>query len=508
MAASGNLAALQKKVQQSHGNIHQHATQLRQLHGKIKKLEGTGVTTHSDGGTAELNDRLTYLDRVLGEVQGELSTFKNQLNQVRYQVDEGILRQLDELKRQLASTDELGKQRDLQQQSLLRQHSDLLEDLKRRQAAAEEGSQLSELKREMHRMQLVAEQLQKDPKLRGLEHEIDHIRHHCAGLERKLFDAGLVARTPVGPQRPPEEIEKSPPVGTLSLGEDMFSARLLLKLGYLKAEMKQRGDSIESHSDDFDSDADYWEEDWCNMVSGIAEPVIPKATESYKEVSKNTFSLCVLIISVELIAIAAVMIFGLRNGDVCVDHKMHPLGALCLHVSKALGVIVIGFSLGKRMMDNVTYVMVGMLMYRSNIEVKMFSILNIMTLMLGALSNCVLFAISTSSEGVWLKTTAMVVLISMRGTALTVAKSGVLGRSLSRALNPLGYKIHVYTEYPKWFESVRRSITLFVCLFILTLATVLFLLPIPVCPRDGGRAPNVFTDPWGTILSSVRNGTW
>merc|ERR1719253_1269626 len=93
---------------------------------------------------------------------------------------------------------------------------------------------------------------------RGLQSKDDIVRldsktglvmNEVRTLERKLMDRGLLAPPkPVEP--PPEDVV---PVGTLELDEDVFTARLMLRLGFMRGEAEAAEARREQeNSSDFD----------------------------------------------------------------------------------------------------------------------------------------------------------------------------------------------------------------------------------------------------------------
>lgn len=508
MAVPSDLTHILKMVTQNTGDIKQHRTQLSQVYTKLKKMEGGDVprsrqTSEEIG--PNLIGQLEFINGQVAKVQGDHQQQQRLLEELTQRVaaSEGMARQ-----RALTTDSVESSQNNIKQE--LQQHSVQLDELKRQRAQAELQREMQQMQREMQHMQQVAEQMKQDPKIFGLEHELQQSKLYVGNLERKLLDAGVLCRKPPGPERTPAQIEKSPPIGTLNLGEDMFSARLLLKLGYQKVDMEKTSEGFaETFDETFDSDTDSDHEcNWLHIVSGISNPPIPKSVGSYKVLTRGTYFLCLMVVFIEFLAISEVIAFGIRNGNVCVHDDMTPFSRFDLHMSKFLGVVVVGFLMGKRMMDNVSYAMIGMLLHSSDLEHKIFAFLNFLSLILGGFANGVLFAISTSPDGVWLKTSAMSVLINLRGACALVAKSGILGPTLGRSMNSVSYKLSFYAEYPPWFGSMRNMTIIATCSFILLFAGTLFVVPLPVCPADGSQPPNIFTDIPGSIRRALQHGSW
>merc|ERR1712187_421453 len=78
--------------------------------------------------------------------------------------------------------------------------------------------------------------LQSSNELVRMESRVGLVMNSLQNLTKQLWDRGVLL--PPKPEAPPEE--DKPPVGTIELDEDVFTARLMLKLGFMRADAESR----------------------------------------------------------------------------------------------------------------------------------------------------------------------------------------------------------------------------------------------------------------------------
>lgn len=277
-------------------------------------------------------------------------------------------------------------------------------------------------------------------------------------LRQQLFDRGLLA-----PQKPPpEEVqeEEHPPVGSLDLGEDVFSARLLLRLGFYKAEYQKRAAGEEGEDAQLTSGS---EEERENMeeVSGIALPEVPKGSLAFYKITFGWVAVCIFTFLVQVVALGLMMRAGidLSGGGSCFKEAPPPVKWWCLHLSKALAMVIAGVSMCKDLLNITNYWMAARLLIPHHVwEVTFTTIIRVglRVWIVACLIN--IFLKLTNSTDVWLNFTALDFICCFSEDMLTVAKSGVWGHDLSQAVGGLNYSLGFTNQYPKWFAPVRNFV--------------------------------------------------
>eukprot|EP00931_Biecheleriopsis_adriatica_P117716 TRINITY_DN93202_c0_g1_i1.p1 TRINITY_DN93202_c0_g1~~TRINITY_DN93202_c0_g1_i1.p1 ORF type:complete len:484 (+),score=110.58 TRINITY_DN93202_c0_g1_i1:27-1454(+) len=289
----------------------------------------------------------------------------------------------------------------------------------------------------------------------------------------------------------PEDPHEEPPVGTLELGEDVFSARLLLKLGFLQGERDRDRDET-SKWREADEDSDSWEHPE-KLVVGLQVPDIRPSEPGYTVLTKGWIGVCTFVMSLQLLALVMIFAYGLDNGDACLPDEPTGWSWWTLHLSKAAGIVVVGCLMGGDVMDTVNFLMVEVLLEKSvNFELIMAVTSRTLCVLLTAIANSVLFIIATKPDGVWLYITAVFFVNDLGRAALGVAKSGVLGHHIAKHMTELNFQLTFIHQYPDWFQPVRRLAHVLLFGFIGGFAAYVFFLPVQVCPSDGSAPRNIF----------------
>jgi len=295
-------------------------------------------------------------------------------------------------------------------------------------------------------------------------------------LTKSLHERGVLA-----PKReaPPEE-QEIPPVGTIELGEDCFTARLLIRLGYLKARgWKEYNSDEEDPENDGGADA-------AENVTGLQEPEILEGHYGYFSVTVGWLGICVLTMILQMLVVVVMLKNGTDAGDDCLEKPPSWSDWLLLHVSKACAMCVAGVLLAKELMDIINYWMVSELLEPTrNIEVAVSAFMRVILTFLVAVASVVIYMSLTSPASVWMNMTALSFIYELSASVLDVSKRGVFGHPICKTMTTLNFELTFLSEYPPWFSYVR-SLTLTVCFGSIAIFTaVIFLQADNLCPKKG-----------------------
>jgi hypothetical protein len=321
------------------------------------------------------------------------------------------------------------------------------------------------------------------------------------GFKKQLMDLGLL--TPV--LREPEE-ESSPPVGQIELGEDVFTARLLLRLGFQKGKLEadldrpeeddengwsSQGGSVRKlavpphEGSDVDSESSLGIDVLAfENVCGITVPSIAKNSRGYIVVVYGWPMVCIATLFVQLLILYILLKNGMLSTD-CLDAPLVPFIGIdwwLLHGSKLIAMLVSGAFAGREVMDIVNYCMVSALLEtRPSVEVIISAVLRISLTAVILTTTMFVFNGLTNPADVWLNMTALHWISSLGRDMLDVAKRGVLGHHMCKAITGVEFKLTFVSEYPRWFKYVQ-----FVCLLVTVgvvglFAVSVFLVEEPVC---------------------------
>jgi len=296
----------------------------------------------------------------------------------------------------------------------------------------------------------------------------DGIADEMQGLHKRLNDLGVLAPKREAPTA--EEEEETPPVGTIELGEDCFSARLLIRLGYLKARgWREEGSFGEEETDPLSPRADD------DNVTGIVEPEISQDGQGYFQVTTLWLGICMVTMFLQLLVIVVMLSHGSGAGD-CLEKPLTLDAWLFLHGSKACAMCVVGMLLAKDLMDTINYWMISQLLEtEQNLEVVISAGVRGMLTVLVAAANVILYRNETSPANVWINMTALGFINELSQYVVTVAKNGVFGHPISKTLTTLNFQLTFVSEYPAWFTYVRNA-TLTICFGAIALLSIAALL--------------------------------
>mmetsp|Transcript_62803 Transcript_62803/g.183665 ORF Transcript_62803/g.183665 Transcript_62803/m.183665 type:complete len:631 (-) Transcript_62803:98-1990(-) len=319
-------------------------------------------------------------------------------------------------------------------------------------------------------------------------------------LKKQLYDSGVLA-----PKKDPEP-EKTP-VGTLELGEDVFTARLLIRLGLMKgaADAAKEARELKGNDEDEWSDAGSSEggtllgngglvEGFEEDVTGLAVPEIEPGGKGYMLATAGWVAICVATLCVQVMIVGIMLLYGVESGDECITPPVSTGRWYMLHVSKAAATLAAGMFMGKELMDIVNYWMVSELLEtRHSPEVICSAVLRIALILFIAAANVIIFATMTSPADVWINMTALGFIGELSTAMLDIAKRGVFGHHIGKTVTSVNYSLNFMTDYPWWFAYARGVALTVAGVFITFFAVILYLMPDNICLADGSsEVDNLF----------------
>lgn len=318
------------------------------------------------------------------------------------------------------------------------------------------------------------------------KHEIVRIeaKSDLAQREIRSLRAQLWERGVLNPVRPEPEIieEERPPVGSLELGEDIFTARLLLRLGFLKGHSEMTEDSSLLSENDSNRKGGLA----TDSVTGIVTPDIEEGTTGYYKVACGWTSICFMTFCIQMLVLLIMFKNGMDMSDgSCYKEVPHWINWWLLHLSKALAMVVAGVLLGSHLMDIVNYWMVAELLFPvRDVETTVTALGRVTMTFLIVGANIAIFFYLRNPANVWLNMTALHFISSLGVDVLGVAKRGVFGHHISKVITDLNFQLFFVDVYPRWFKYVR-AVTVSLSATVVTLfATLTFFAKDNMCELD------------------------
>lgn len=317
-------------------------------------------------------------------------------------------------------------------------------------------------------------------------------------LRKTIYDSGVLVKK-VDLE---DHHEDHPPVGCIELGEDIFSARLLVRLGFEKAKQDAAGGLSMAKLAASDSEGDerslVLSEDsqmahFDDLVSGIQVPEVVQYGQGYFKVSYGWLAVCLATMFTQMLAVFVLLRHSFGQADIC---RLEPWDApkkLTLHLAKGCAVFVAGTIMGKELMDTVNFFMVSELLLGHSTETILSALTRLLTILMIACANVMSFTCSDDATEVFMSMTALSFLGDLGTFGLDVAKRGVLGHHVSKTMTELNFSISLLSIYPDWFATIRTVAVFFQFGFSAFFITLLvFVLEIPECNPDGSSPGNVF----------------
>lgn len=308
-----------------------------------------------------------------------------------------------------------------------------------------------------------------------IEAKSDLATFELRGLVKQLWDRGVLA-----PAMPEVKEEERPPVGTLELGQDIFTARLLMRLGMMKhkAELAQE--------EEMSLEEGYSDDDLASLangnVVGLAMPDMEEGSSGHLKVVIFSFGICGMTFVLQLVVLL-IMLHNARKmeGD-CLDEPL-PWPEWCgLHVSKSLALTVTGTMMGKDLMDAANYWMVAELLLPSrSAEVLITTVLRVGLTLVVVAATMFIFLTLTNPVDVWLNMTALGFITRLGSDVLEVGKRGLFGHHVAKATTSLNFELTFMAQYPSWFSTVHRMTAAATLAGVVTFALITFSIPDLMC---------------------------
>jgi len=438
----------------------------------------------------DIAQKMQSLDRVAQKVQS-METSQGQAAEAKREVDR--MRQEHTSMKQ-RSEEALSKVQAMQQQT---NESKRLMDQMRQEVTQmkneNQGARGHEKEREAH-MRRLEEKTRGLDMLGRLQVTADTTCNEFFALKKKLYDAGVLA--------PPKEPEpEKTPVGTLELGEDVFTARLLIRLGLMKAQGEQEVKARELQGPDgFEEMAseDSSEEaslrptkmglvdDFEENVTGLQVPEIEPEGRGLLLVTVGWVTICMVTLGVQVLIVGIMLMYGVEAGGDCIDEPLPPGKWYMLHISKAFATLAAGMLMGKELMDIVNYWMVSeLLLTQTSKEVVVSAVLRILLILFIATANVIIFMTMNSPADVWINMTALGFISELSSAVLEIGKRGVFGHHIGKAVTSVNYSLNFMTDYPWWFDYARGITLTIAFAFIIVFALILYIVPDNVCMANG-----------------------
>jgi len=299
-------------------------------------------------------------------------------------------------------------------------------------------------------------------------------------LRHQLHMRGVLA--PVRVEVEEEAIEERPPVGAIALGEDIFTARLLLRLGFMVG--RQEDEEASLSEEGYDSDVSMDRKLATDNVTGIVVPEVEEGSGGYRKLMMGWVALCGATFCIQLLVLLIMMEQGLDMGE-CFTEPPDLHRWLLLHVSKALAMVVAGALMGQELMNVVNYWMVAELLFpRRDLEVTITAVMRVLMSFVVVGANVVIFLHLTNPASVWVNMSALGFIVSLGSDALSVSKSGVFGHHISKTITTLNFQLNFVSHYPAWFIYVRGMTIALSAAVVGVFAMVSYVSPDAMCPPD------------------------
>jgi len=365
-----------------------------------------------------------------------------------------------------------------------------------------------EMRKQQHELQQMTKELQKHAKELHLQSQLgmDHSRHATTvqavsddlfRFKRQIYDSGVLV-----PKLPVEEEAPEPPVGALDLGEDVYSARLLIRLGFMKANKDARklallsgegekGSSALEFSTDEELDFTLGEEE--DLVLGLQPIEMKKGDPGYWQITTGWLLTVIFTQFLQFVALWCLLGYGIAQGSQCLREPQTGVHWWMLHLSKAAGMLAVGALMAGRIMDTVNFLMVEVLIERdASVEAIFFATFRLMEIVLIIFCNLAIFITSKTPDGVWLSITAITFVADLPESVVAMGKSGVMGHHICKQITEMQFQICLGAEYPWWFKPVRYITHVLMFGTIGAGACYAFFVPMQRCPEDFSEAPNIF----------------
>eukprot|EP00928_Gymnodinium_smaydae_P061443 TRINITY_DN45511_c0_g1_i1.p1 TRINITY_DN45511_c0_g1~~TRINITY_DN45511_c0_g1_i1.p1 ORF type:complete len:551 (-),score=116.38 TRINITY_DN45511_c0_g1_i1:86-1738(-) len=442
------VAALRSEVAQTRSEVAQQTAQLRNEMGQLRN-ELVSV--------ARLKDDISQARSQLGK----LGNLESSLEQIMRNNDTSAMKQeVDRFRNEVESQKRASEQEVQRLKQELTRTKDEIQGTSRKQQ--ETMQNLEEVKR-------------KGLAKPGLEQDVGRLKSEMGmtatefrttavdfrNLERRLNELGVL--------KPPkiELPEDAPrPVGTVCMAEDCYTARLLVKLAYMKqaAESFMRTRTLEhedcDESSGSDSDANSQAALMDDNVAGLMPPEIQDGAPGFWAATKGWSAICTVTLLMQLLIVTILWHYSLTPTE-CFDYRPSQKEYMVLHVSKAAAVIVAGGLMAKDFMDIVNGLMVSVLMEpHLSFEVLFTTLCRLILYLLIGITNVRMFQGMVHPSSVWINMAALAFVGELGSAMNELGKAGTFGHAIRSCLTNINYELTFMSEYPWWIPIVQK-LTLF-----------------------------------------------
>mmetsp|Transcript_62109 Transcript_62109/g.134836 ORF Transcript_62109/g.134836 Transcript_62109/m.134836 type:complete len:539 (+) Transcript_62109:43-1659(+) len=284
--------------------------------------------------------------------------------------------------------------------------------------------------------------------VRTLQVDVTSTTRDLNHLRKQIYDAGVLR-----PARPEVVEQERPAVGTIDLSEDVFCARLLLRLGFVKAAKEEVAElSEELSSDDERHHIILHDED----VSGLQPPLLQEGDIGYDYVTTGWNGICAFTLVVQVVIVGIMLQYGLHQVETCEVSNVTGSSWWTLHMSKLLATVLAGVLMGKDIMDIVNYWMVSQLLEgTANWETSLTAFVRLVLAILIGFANVTIYESITSAAEVWMNMAALAFIGEIGQGVLLVAKGGIFGHHIAKEMTAINFQLTFLTEYPRWFYFAR-----------------------------------------------------
>eukprot|EP00928_Gymnodinium_smaydae_P056768 TRINITY_DN40098_c0_g1_i1.p1 TRINITY_DN40098_c0_g1~~TRINITY_DN40098_c0_g1_i1.p1 ORF type:complete len:571 (-),score=116.91 TRINITY_DN40098_c0_g1_i1:82-1794(-) len=504
-----NATQMSKVTQQMNGiqqQLAQYAQTVQQV--QAENMQGAQVRNEVN----QLKNELAQLGQVRGELaqvkaelaqagqlRSELSQMKNELAQAGQWRTE-----IQQVKRELAEAQQLRNEFTKMQNesnSATRELTSIKNELNQNKKAVQEvkgmKQDIDEAKRGMETAKSLQKEVNslKDVKTKSQAHERDlnELKRNTRDFDRVKSDVGVTASefnrlkqtlNDLGVLKPPKvEVapDQPPPVGTIALGEDCFTASMLIKLGYMKVRQEERdAEELDARALAIKSDSESDESiesaiiTGMDNVHGLMAPEIQEGAKGYTVVTCLFNLICAATLFLQIFIVGCLVHYAIEPTE-CFDHEPDAAEWWILHVSKAFAVLCAGAFMAKDFMDIVNSWMVSVLL-TPHID-KTIAFINVMRFMLTILigvANVMMFEGMVSPMSVWVNMAALAFVGELGAAVIDQAKKGVFGHAIRSTITTTNYELTFVADYPWWIAIVQAGTLLFISIFVAVSAMIVF----------------------------------
>jgi len=288
--------------------------------------------------------------------------------------------------------------------------------------------------------------------------------------------------------------DDEPAVGTVQLEEDIYTTRLLMKLGFMRGVSQIISSERDEKYDSSSEDDSLLEERFHGVqplnpehlanITGLNVPEAEIGSSGYYTVTRGFMGVCLTTALIQVLVLAIFIKYGLGQKS-CTDHQMTFLDESLLQVSKLLAMLVLGGMMGNEFMGVLNYYMVyDLLLDTRDWEFVLTAVFQVLLNIILIVTNVLVFMHLTSPGDVWLNMTALTFIAGLDSDVLGMAKQGFFGHSVGKSVTEVNYELTFNEQYPTWFAAARRMTCVVILGFVGICGAWVFLYELPVCDTN------------------------